>query len=162
MQSTLPTREQDTGQAGGGQHLTFALGEQEYGIELLRVQEIKGYTAITPIPRTPPHIKGVINLRGAVVPVMDLRAKFAMEPVEYNKFTVIVLVTIADKVLGVVVDAVKDVLTLNEGQIQPPPDLGERTDARFLQGLAAVGDKLIAMLDIDTLFAGDVASLQTC
>lgn len=159
METAAPAGERESGQAGGGQHLTFALGEQEYGIELLRVQEIKGYTAITPIPRTPPHIKGVINLRGSVVPVLDLRAKFSMDPVEYTKFTVIVLVTIADKVLGVVVDAVQDVLTLNGDQIQPPPDMGERTDSRYLRGLAAVGDKLIAMLDIDTLFGADIASI---
>lgn len=153
------TVERTTGQAGG-QHLTFALGDQEYGIDLLRVQEIKGFTAITPIPRTPPHIKGVINLRGVVVPVMDLRLKFGMDPIEYNKFTVIVLVTFADKVLGIVVDAVQDVLTLAGEQIQPPPDLGERCDSRYLRGLAAVGEKLVAMLDIDTLFAGDIGSVS--
>lgn len=149
----------DASQAGG-QHLTFALGDQEYGIDLLRVQEIKGFTAITPIPRTPPHIKGVINLRGVVVPVMDLRLKFGMDPAEYNKFTVIVLVTFSDKVLGVVVDAVQDVLTLTGDQIQPPPDLGERTDSRYLRGIAAVGEKLVAMLDIDTLFAGDISAFS--
>ena len=157
MQHLQQTGGDQSGQTGG-QHLTFALGDQEYGIEILRVQEIKGYTAITPIPNTPPHVKGVINLRGAVVPVVDLRAKFAMDPVEYSKFTVIVLVTVAEKVIGIVVDAVQDVLTLAANEIQPPPDMGGPVDTRYLQGLAAVGEKLVALLDVDTLFACDVAS----
>jgi purine-binding chemotaxis protein CheW len=143
-----------------GQHLTFALGDQDYGIEILKVQEIKGYSAITPIPNTPSHIKGVINLRGTVVPVIDLRAKLSMEPVEYSKFTVIVMVTVGEKVVGLVVDAVKDVLAVAPDQIQPPPDMGDPVDTRYLQGLAAVGEKLVALLDVDTLFASDVGSYR--
>lgn len=156
MEQLMQTGEEQSRQTGG-QHLTFALGDQEYGIEILRVQEIKGYTAITPIPNTPGHIKGVINLRGVVVPVVDLRAKFGMEPVEYSKFTVIVLVTVAEKVIGIIVDAVQDVLTLAGSDIQPPPDMGGPVDTRYLQGLAAVGEKLVALLDVETLFASDVA-----
>src|SRR5271154_1024816 len=96
------------------QYLTFTLGAEEYGIEILKVQEIKGYSAITHIPNAPPHVKGVMNLRGTVVPVVDLRARFGMEAVEYSKFTVIIVVMVGEKIAGVVVDAVSDVLNISQ------------------------------------------------
>src|ERR1700689_2004331 len=101
------------------QYLTFTLGREEYGIEILKVQEIKGYSAITPIPNTPAHVKGVMNLRGTVIPVVDLRSKFAMEAVEYTKFTVIIVASVGEKIVGIVVDAVSDVLTVSRGNIRP-------------------------------------------
>jgi purine-binding chemotaxis protein CheW len=140
-----------------GQYLTFVLGEEEYGIEILRVQEIRGYTSITPMPNTPPHIKGVINLRGAVIPVVDLRAKFGMPAVEYTKFTVIVLVAAAGKTMGLVVDAMSDVLALAEQDIQPPPDLGTMVDTRFLRGMGVTGERFVSLLDMDELLGRDVA-----
>jgi purine-binding chemotaxis protein CheW len=149
-----------TSRATAGQYLSFVLGEEEYGIEILRVQEIKGYTTVTPIPNTPPHIKGVINLRGAVVPVVDLRTKFAMPAVEYTKFTVIVLVAAAGKTIGLVVDAVSDVLNLTDSSIQPPPELGASVDTRFLQGMGTTGERLVALLDMDQLLGQDVAAAQ--
>jgi len=133
------------------QYLTFSLGQEEYGIEILKVQEIKGYSAITPIPNTPSHVKGVMNLRGTVVPVVDLRSKFAMESVAYNKFTVIIVVTVGSKIAGLVVDAVSDVLNIPASEIRPAPDFGSRTDTRFITGMANSGDKLAVLLDIDRL-----------
>ena len=137
------------------QYLTFGLGQEEYGIEILKVQEIKGYSAITPIPNTPAHVRGVMNLRGTVVPVVDLRSKFAMETVEYTKFTVIIVVTIGSKIVGLVVDAVSDVLNIPASDIRPAPDFGSRADTRFITGMANSGDKLAVLLDVDRLLGDD-------
>jgi purine-binding chemotaxis protein CheW len=144
--------------ASMSQFLTFVLGDEQYGIEILKVQEIKGYSAVTPIPNTPRYIKGVMNLRGTVVPVIDLRAKFSMEAGEYNKFTVIIVVTVAEKVIGLVVDAVSDVLDIPAGEMRPAPDLGAGVDMRFIRGMAKVGDRLTVLLDIDRLLKEDEAA----
>jgi len=133
------------------QFLTFTLGAEEYGIEILKVQEIKGYSAITHIPNAPPHVKGVMNLRGTVVPVVDLRTKFSMDAVEYTKFTVIIVVMVGDKIAGLVVDAVSDVLNIASSDVRPAPDLGARCDTRFISGVVSIGDKLAVLLDIDKL-----------
>ncbi|MBL8215063.1 MAG: purine-binding chemotaxis protein CheW [Bryobacterales bacterium] len=148
----------DTGAQTGSQCLSFRIGEEEYGIDILRVQEIKGYSNITRIPNTPPHIKGVINLRGAVVPVVDLRAKFSMELMEYTKFTVIILVAVASKTMGLIVDAVSDVLDIKEEDIQAPPELGVSVDTRFMRGMTTVNERLVAILDVDRLLGEDLAA----
>ena len=141
--------------ADGRQYLTFRLAQEEYGVEILKVQEIKGYSAITPIPNTPAYLKGVINLRGTIVPVIDLRSKFAMAQADYNQFTVIIVVTVGSKVMGLVVDAVSDVLNIPTADIQPTPDLGPHVDARYINGMAKAGDKLVVLLDIDRVLGGD-------
>ena len=135
--------------ADGSQYLTFRLGEEEYGVEILKVQEIKGYTAITPVPNTPAYLKGVMNLRGTIVPVVDLRAKFGMAETEYTAFTVIIVLTVGTKVMGLIVDAVSDVLNIPKTDIQATPDFGAQVDARFISGMAKAGDKLVVLLDID-------------
>jgi purine-binding chemotaxis protein CheW len=137
------------------QYLSFALGEEQYGIEILRVQEIKGYSGITPIPNTPPHIRGVMNLRGTVIPVVDLRAKFRMETRAYDKFTVIIVVTVGARIIGLVVDAVSDVLDISKTDIRPAPELGCREDTLFISGMVHVGERLVVLLDIATLLAED-------
>jgi purine-binding chemotaxis protein CheW len=139
----------------GSQYLTFALGEEEYGVEILKVQEIKGYTAITPIPNTPPHIRGVMNLRGTIVPVVDLRTKLGMQETEYSQFTVIIVVTVGTKVMGLIVDAVSDVLNIPKSDIQATPDFGASVDARFINGMAKAGEKLVVLLNIDRVLGGD-------
>lgn len=144
--------------ADGKQFLTFALGADDFGIDILSVQEIKGYSAITPIPSAPHYIKGVMNLRGTVVPVIDLRAKFSMAQVEYDKFTVIVIVGVRDKTVGVVVDAVSDVLSIPETDLVPPPELGASVSTAFMTGMAKVGEKLILLLDIDQVVSADLLS----
>lgn len=146
--------------APSSQFLTFLLGEEQYGVEILKVQEIKGYSAITPIPNTPPHIKGVINLRGTVVPVVDLRAKFSLDAAEYNKFTVIIVVTVGEKIIGMLVDAVSDVLDIAASDIRSTPDLGVRVDTRFIGGMATIGERMTVLLDIDRLLSADEAAAQ--
>ncbi len=140
----------------GSQYLTFTLGQEEYGVEILKVQEIKGYSAVTPIPNTPPYVRGVMNLRGTIIPVVDLRSKLAMAEAEYNQFTVIVVVKVGSKTMGLVVDAVSDVLNIPKADIQEAPDFGAQVDAGFISGMAKAGDKLIVLLDIDKVLLGDV------
>ena len=134
---------------GAGQYLSFRLENEEYAIDILKVQEIKGYVAITPIPNTLPHIKGVINLRGTVVPVVGLRERFGMPSVPYDKFTVIVIVSVGTRVVGMVVDAVSDVLVLKDEEIEATPDFGRSVDTSFLRGLAKVGERLVLALDVE-------------
>jgi purine-binding chemotaxis protein CheW len=143
----------------GSQYLTFTLGTEEYGVEILKVQEIKGYSAITPIPNTPSYVKGVMNLRGAIIPIVDLRAKLAMSEAAYNQFTVIIVVRVGAKTVGVVVDAVSDVLNIPTKDIQPTPDFGAQVDARFISGLAKAGERLVVLLDIDKVLGGEAATL---
>ncbi len=155
MTQQAATAADSSGNALASQFLTFLLGAEQYGVEILKVQEIRGYSAVTPIPNTPPYIKGVINLRGTVVPVVDLRAKFSMEATEYNKFTVIIVVTLGRKVTGLVVDAVSDVLDVPPSEMRAAPDLGTRADTRFISGMATIGDRMTVLLDIDRLLAED-------
>jgi len=145
----------------GSQYLTFTLGGEEYGVEILKVQEIKGYSAITPIPNTPSYVKGVMNLRGAIIPIVDLRAKLAMSEAAYNQFTVIIVVRVGAKTVGVVVDAVSDVLNIPTKDIQATPDFGAQVDARFISGLAKAGEKLVVLLDIEKVLGGDAALLTS-
>jgi len=141
------------------QFLTFALGQEEYGVEILKIQEIKGFSAITPLPNAPAYVRGVLNLRGTIVPIIDLRKKFGMPEEAYTKFTVIVVVQVQGKIMGFIVDAVSDVLTVTGGDIQPTPDLHGQVDTSFLNGLAKAGEKLVILLDIDkVLTAGETAA----
>jgi purine-binding chemotaxis protein CheW len=133
----------------GNQHLTFALGQEEYGVDILKVQEIKGYTPPTPVPNTPSYIKGVMNLRGTIIPVVDLRVKLALKETEYNQFTVIIVVTVGTKVVGLIVDAVSDVLNIPKSDIQAPPEFGSTVDVRFIDGMAKAGEKIVMLLNID-------------
>jgi purine-binding chemotaxis protein CheW len=137
------------------QFLTFLLGKEEYGIEILKVQEIKQFTAITPLPNLPPHIRGVMNLRGTMVPVVDLRARFGMPVAEYGKFTVIVIVTVGTRSIGLVVDAVSDVVDITREGIEPPPELGSTIDTSFMSGMAKAGERLLLLLDIQRLLGAD-------
>jgi purine-binding chemotaxis protein CheW len=146
----------------GSQFLTFRLGQEEYGVEILKVQEIKGYSAITPVPNTPAYLKGVMNLRGTIVPVVDLRAKFAMAEAEYNQFTVIIVLTVGTKVMGLIVDAVSDVLNIPKKDIQPTPDFGAQVDSQLISGMAKAGEKLVVLLDIDRVLGGaELAAVPT-
>jgi purine-binding chemotaxis protein CheW len=146
-----PTPEPTGPAAGGRQFLTFRLGDEEYGLEILRVQEIKGYSRVTPLPNTPPEVRGVMNLRGAVVPVFDLRTRFGLPAAEYTRFTVIIVVTAGPRVGGLVVDAVSDVLTVGPGEVVPTPDLGAAVDTSCVTGMARTGDRLVTLLNVDRL-----------
>ena len=137
--------------ADGRQFLTFLLEEVEYGLEILRVQEIKGYSKITPLPNTPREVKGVMNLRGSVVPIIDLRIRFGLCEAEYTRFTVIIVVTVGAKIVGLVVDAVSDVLNVGAKEMVPTPDLGAGVDTSFMTGIARTGERLVSLLNIDRL-----------
>ncbi len=139
----------------GSQYLTFTLGDEHYGVDILRVQEIKGYTAVMRIPNTPAFVKGVLNLRGTIVPIVDLQTKFGMDQVEYTMFTCIVLVVVHKRLMGIVVDAVSDVLSINPEDIQPAPNFGTQVDTGFIQSIARTGEKLITLLDIERVLSSD-------
>lgn len=141
------------------QYLTFHLGGEEYGLEILRVQEIKGYSTLTRMPNTPTYVKGVTNLRGAVVPIVDLRAKFGLEERPYDRFTVFIICTMGNKVVGLIVDAVSDVIDIPPDSIQATPDLAASSSGALIKGLARINERLVAMLDIDRVLAADVASV---
>lgn len=141
------------------QFLTFTLGDQDFGIEILRVQEIKNFTRITPIPNMPACIKGVMNLRGTVVPIVDLRIKFDMETTEYNQFTVIIVVNVGSRIMGLVVDAVSDVLNVDPTEIESAPDLGS-IDTSFINGLAKSADRLVTLLNIEQLLAEQTGAIS--
>lgn len=151
MSETTTSQEPSNFAAEGHQFLTFRLQEEEYGIEILRVQEIKGFSRVTPIPNTPRFVRGVLNLRGEVVPILDLRTRFNMPETEYNQFTVIIVVNVASKIVGLVVDAVSDVLNVGSREIEPVPDLGSAIDVSYLTGMAKAGERLITLLNIDKL-----------
>lgn len=140
------------------QYLTFLLNNEEYGLELLRIQEIRGYTAATPIPNVSPYVRGVINLRGTVLPVIDLRIRFGLDAVEYNKFTVIVITNVGTKMVGLLVDAVSDVLEVTADTMQPPPDFGAAVATHFIQGLFPTKEGLAVALDLEKLLEADVLS----
>jgi purine-binding chemotaxis protein CheW len=135
------------------QFLTFRVEAEEYGIELLSVQEIRAYSAITPLPGSPRHVKGVINLRGVLVPVIGLRERFELPSIPYDRYTVIVVLHVEGRIVGVVVDAVSDVLDLAASDIDPSPELA-LTDRSFLKGLGKVKDRLVTLLDPAALLFG--------
>jgi len=141
------------------QFLTFTLADEEYGVDILKVQEIKGYVATTRIPNAPPHVTGVLNLRGTIVPIIDLRRTFNLPEVVYDQFTVIVVVVVHDRVMGMIVDSVSEVMNIMAEDIQPPPNLG-KGGSNALRGLGKVDDKLVILLDIDAVLL-DEASLAT-
>lgn len=152
LESATKDLNQQIGPASdGSQFLTFNLGEELYGVDILRVQEIKGYTTVTKIPNTPAHIKGVLNLRGTIVPIVELRTKFNLPAIEYTPFTVIIVVVVRDKVMGLVVDSVSDVLNIDAKEIQIPPKFSSKVDVTFISGIGKSSDKLVALLDIDRL-----------
>lgn len=141
--------------AGSCQYLTFHLLDEKYAVEILQVQEIRNFSHITPIPNAPKHVKGAMNLRGTVVPIVDLREKFNLPPVEYDEYTVIIVVTIGDKVVGLVVDGVNEVLNISEDSWEPPPDFAGEADSSFITGMAKHHDRLVTILNIDKLVGRD-------
>jgi purine-binding chemotaxis protein CheW len=131
--------------------LTFTLGNEEYAIDILKVQEIRGYESPTLIANAPPFIKGVINLRGIIVPVVDLRIKFNLGKIEYTPFTVVIILNVAGRVIGVVVDSVSDVISLTSAQIRPAPDFSGTFDTKYILGLASQESRMMIVTDIERL-----------
>ena len=146
MQKPSLQRVQDS-----NQFLTFLLDDQEYGVELQKIKEIRGYTAITAIPNVLPHVRGVMNLRGTVLPVVDLRIRFGLPAVEYSKFTVIVIAMVAGKMVGLLVDAVSDVLDVSGDAMRAAPDFGSAVDTRFIEGVFETRERLAVALNLEQL-----------
>lgn len=145
--------------SAAGEYLTFLLGTEEYGLEILKVQEIRGYDAVTQIANTPVYIKGVINLRGQIVPIVDLRIKFHLGKVEYDEFTVVIILHLAGRVIGIVVDGVSDVMALKEEQIRDVPSLVTSIDTKYIVGLATVESKMLILVDIEQLMSSEDMAL---
>lgn len=144
------------------EYLTFTLGSEEYAIDILKVQEIRGYEAPTLIANAPPFIKGVINLRGIIVPIVDLRVKFNLGNIEYTPFTVVIILNVAGRVIGVVVDSVSDVISLNPVQIRQAPDFSGSFDTKYILGLATVEKRMLIVTDIERLMtSADMALIDS-
>jgi purine-binding chemotaxis protein CheW len=139
--------------AEGGEFLTFRLGGEEYGIDILRVQEIRSYEPPTRIANAPHFIKGVVNLRGVIVPIIDLRLKLGCDSAEYNAFTVVIVLNVKGRVVGAVVDSVSDVLELTSEHIKPAPELNSNVDGSFITGIGSVGDRMLILMDIEGLMS---------
>jgi purine-binding chemotaxis protein CheW len=141
------------------QYLTFMLNGEEYGVDILRVQEIKGWIPTTKIPNTPDYIRGVMNLRGAIVPIIDLRSRFAMPAIEYTATTVVIVLKVhnegAERTIGFVVDAVSDVYNVSAEQFRAAPDFGAHVHTDFIRALATVDEKMVILLDIDRLVSAE-------
>ncbi len=155
------------GQAGDSndQYLTFIMADEEYGVDILCVQEIRGWESATPLPNAPTHIKGVINLRGTIVPIIDLRQCFGLEAIEYTAVTVVIVLKVkteeGSRIMGMVVDAVSDVYALAQSEMRSAPDLGNAVNTDFIKGLVNVNDRMVILLDIDKLLTlDDVKSIS--
>lgn len=133
--------------------LAFTLGKEEYGIDIQRVQELRGYDTVTSIANAPDFIKGVVNLRGSIVPILDLRIKFNMGASNYDQFTVVIIVNVGGRVIGMVVDSVSDVIALSKEQIKPPPQMSGLLDTEHLIGLGTVGERMLILIDLARLMS---------
>src|SRR5512135_451682 len=157
----MQTSEIQAGTVTGRELLTFTLGSEEYGIDILKVQEIRGYDAVTAIANAPEFIKGVVNLRGIIVPIVDMRIKFNLGEAEYNQFTVVIILNVAGRVVGMVVDSVSDVIQLTAEQIRPAPDFASTTfDTRYITGLGTIDARMLILVDIEKLMSGSDMALM--
>jgi len=147
----MQTGHGETVEGASRELLTFTLGREEYGIDILKVQEIRSYEAVTTIAHAPEFIKGVINLRGIIVPIVDMRIKFKLGKVSYDETTVVIILNIGNRVVGMVVDGVSDVITLKPEQIKPAPEFGASLDTKYLLGLGTVDERMIILVDIERL-----------
>ncbi|WP_017429035.1 chemotaxis protein CheW [Vreelandella jeotgali] len=159
MSQTNNDAVQAASEAENREFLVFSLGEEEYAIDILKVQEIRGYENVTRIANAPDFIKGVTNLRGVIVPIVDLRIKFNLDSVEYGGQTVVIVVNVADRIVGIVVDGVSDVMTLTPEQIKPAPEFGVTLSSDFLNGLGSLEDRMLVLVDIDKLLTSEEMAL---
>ncbi|HDU5190375.1 chemotaxis protein CheW [Klebsiella aerogenes] len=155
----LATVSKLAGETVGQEFLIFTLGNEEYGIDILKVQEIRGYDQVTRIANTPDFIKGVTNLRGVIVPIIDLRVKFAQQGVSYDENTVVIVLNFGQRVVGIVVDGVSDVLSLTAEQIRPAPEFAVTLATEYLTGLGALGERMLILVDIEKLLSSEEMAL---
>jgi len=139
--------------AGASQYLTFTLGTAEYAVDILKVQEIRGYDSVTEIANAPSFIKGVINLRGVIVPIVDMRIKFQVGEARYDQFTVVIILNVLKRVVGIVVDGVSDVITLPPDQVKDAPEFGAALDTKYIMGLGTIDQRMIILVDIERLMS---------
>jgi len=137
----------------GDEFLAFTLGKEEYGIDILKVQEIRGYEAVTRIANAPDFIKGVVNLRGIIVPIVDMRIKFNLGEPTYDQFTVVIILNISGRVVGMVVDSVSDVITLSADEVKPAPEMGTAFNTDYLIGLGTLDERMLILVDINKLMS---------
>ena len=142
-----------------GEFLTFRLGAEEYGIDILKVQEIRSYEQPTRIANVPDFIKGVVNLRGVIVPIVDLRLKLCCDTAEYNSFTVVVVLNVRGRIVGAVVDSVSDVLELSKDVIKPAPTMNSTVDTKYITGIGSINDRMLILMDIETLMSSSSMGL---
>ncbi len=147
--------------SGPREYLTFRLDQEEYGIDILKVQEIRGYEKPTRIANAPGFIKGVVNLRGTIVPIVDMRLKFNCAQAEYNSFTVVIILNLHNRIVGIVVDSVSDVMQLAPENLRAAPDMDGSLDSSAVVGLGSVGDRMLILLDIEKLMSGTDMGLVT-
>mgnify|MGYP001951970402 FL=1 len=139
--------------SGSLEFLAFTLGKEEYGIDIQKVQELRGYDTVTRIANAPEFIKGVVNLRGIIVPIIDMRIKFNLGTPTYDQFTVVIILNISGRVMGMVVDSVSDVITLTNEQLKPAPQMGSVVETDYLLGLGTIEERMLILLDIDKLMS---------
>ena len=146
--------------AGQQEFLSFTLGQEAYGIDILKVQEIRSYEQPTTIANAPDFIKGVVNLRGIIVPIVDMRVKFNLDEANYNELTVVIVLNVAGRVVGMVVDGVSDVVQLAAEQIRPAPDFSSSFDVKYITGLGTVDERMLILVDIEKLMSGSDMALM--
>jgi purine-binding chemotaxis protein CheW len=151
--------EQTHSESDSKEFLTFVLGDEHYALDIMSVKEIRGYEAVTKIANAPAFIKGVINLRGDIVPIVDLRIKFNVGEATYTEFTIVIMLNVAQRIVGIVVDAVSDVIRLADDEICPPPEFGVAFDSRYLLGLVAIEDHMVILVNIERLISSDELGL---
>ncbi|WP_428248494.1 chemotaxis protein CheW [Ferrovibrio sp.] len=136
------------------QLISFTVGSEEYGVDIMAVREIRAWSETTPLPNTPEVVRGVINMRGAIVPIFDLRARFGMPRTEPTKYNVVIIVSVASRIVGILVDAVSDIITINEDEIRPMPEMEQVSGIGFMEGLITVGERMVGLIGLDRMFSG--------
>lgn len=164
MEQITPTQvaanmPKNLGDSASREFLAFRLGQEEYGVQILKVQELRNYENVTTIANAPNFIKGVINLRGRIVPIIDMRVKFNLGNPTYDQFTVVVILSVSGHIIGMVVDSVSDVITLTPGDIKPPPEMGSTFDTQYLIGLGTIDQRMLILIDIERLMSSEDINL---
>ncbi len=156
---TAPAHHHAEPMHGAREFLTFTLGDEEYAVDILKVQEIRGYDPVTAIANTPAFIKGVVNLRGAIVPIVDLRVKFHLGSADYHERTVVIVLNLSGRIVGAVVDGVSDVVSLSPDQIKPAPEFSNLLDTQYLMGLGTTEQRMLILVDIERLMTSKEMAL---
>lgn len=159
MNDTAESHEQGDQEKSLKEYLTFVLGEEDYGINVMIVKEIRGYEAVTKIANAPNYIKGVINLRGDIVPIVDLRLKFDVGEATYNEFTIVIMLNVGERIVGIVVDEVSDVIKVDQQDVKPPPEFGIAFDSSYLYGLAPLDNRMVILVNIESLISSQELGL---